>query len=150
MDDKGFLIGRLPALLGGEDGEMRRAMKLKAVEDGKPLPAEENAACYREVMSFASTYLRKHEFEPGQAVQWKPEMRDRNLPRYGQPAVVLEVLREPVVCRDDPTRNIAPDQYDLILAIMCPDGFVFTVMADSRRYEPYTGATFESLYGDEG
>jgi hypothetical protein len=37
-----------------------------------------------------------HAFEPGDLVCWKPGLKNRRVPAYGTPAVVLEVLDAPI------------------------------------------------------
>ena len=50
-------------------------------------------------MDFVIDYNRQQEpFKPGDLIVWKPQMKDRKMPEYGQPIMVLEVF-SPV--RDD-------------------------------------------------
>ena len=37
-----------------------------------------------------------HPFKPGELVCWKPGLKNRRLPAYGTPAVVLEVIDPPI------------------------------------------------------
>ena len=37
-----------------------------------------------------------HQFAPGDLVAWKPGLKNRRVPRYGEPAVVVSVLDAPV------------------------------------------------------
>ncbi|MEA3642104.1 MAG: hypothetical protein VBE63_19505 [Lamprobacter sp.] len=39
---------------------------------------------------------QQHPFKPGDLVCWKPGLRNRRVPAYGAPAVVLEVLDQPI------------------------------------------------------
>lgn len=76
-------------------------------------------------------------FEKGDLIQFKPGMKDRKAPEVGQPAVVMEVLPEPL---KDPEAGFgdhyATCQYDLIIGVFLKGDFI-QFYADSRRYEPF-------------
>ena len=40
--------------------------------------------------------IRRHAFAPGDLVTWKPGLKNKRLPAYGVPAVVVAVLAAPV------------------------------------------------------
>jgi hypothetical protein len=40
-------------------------------------------------------FQERHAFAVGDLVTWKPGLKNRRIPRYGQPAVVMEVLDPP-------------------------------------------------------
>ena len=88
---------------------------------------------------------RRHQFKPGDLVSWKPGLCNRRVPRYGRPAVVIEVLHDPV--RDD-TRDSADAYFreplDVVLGVFIEQGrhrgdFI-TWYFDSRRLQPWSPA----------
>jgi hypothetical protein len=88
---------------------------------------------------------RRHDFKPGDLVSWKPGLSNRRMPRYGRPAIVVEVLHEPVL--DD--AKDSGDAYfreplDIVLGVFIEQGrhrgdFI-TWHFDSRRFQPWTPA----------
>lgn len=86
---------------------------------------------------------RRHTFRPGDLVTWKPGMSNKRIPRPGRPAVVVEILPDPVM---DPTRD-AGDAYfreplDIVLGVFIEQGrhrgdFIAWHF-DSRRFQPWT------------
>lgn len=84
-------------------------------------------------------FLQTNQFARGSMVRWKPGMRVARLLAYGQPAVVLQVLREPLVDEDasvlDPSRSY---RCDLLIGVESTTGQFATFYADSRRLEHFT------------
>lgn len=84
-------------------------------------------------------------FRPGQIVQWKPGMKNRRLPEYGEAAIVMEVLNPPVY--DTSTElegtSLFREPLTLLLGINDKDGDFLTFHFDGRRFEV-------SLDGGEG
>ena len=88
---------------------------------------------------------RRHAFKPGDLVCWKPGLCNRRMPRAGMPAVVLEVLPDPVL--DD--AKDSGDAYfreplDIVLGVFIEQGrhrgdFI-TWHFDSRRFRPWAPA----------
>lgn len=76
-------------------------------------------------------------FRPGQIVQWKPGMKNRLIPVYGEPAIVMEVLNPPVF---DPNKDLDGtslyrEPLNLVLGIQEADGDFLTFHYDARRFE---------------
>lgn len=88
---------------------------------------------------------RRNDFKPGDLVCWKPGLCNRRMPRYGRPAVVVEVLHEPVL--DD--AKDSGDAYfreplDIVLGVFLEQGRhrgdFLTWHFDSRRFQSWTPA----------
>ena len=76
-------------------------------------------------------------FRPGQIVQWKSGMKNRLIPAYGEPAIVMEVLNPPVFDTNkelDGTSLYREPLY-LVLGIQDVDGDFLTFHYDGRRFE---------------
>lgn len=86
---------------------------------------------------------RRHVFMPGDLVCWKPGLCNRRVPRPGRPAVVVEVLHEPVL--DDEKDSGGPyfrEPLDIVLGMFVEQGrhrgdFI-TWHFDSRRFQPWS------------
>ena len=75
--------------------------------------------------------------KPGQIVQWKPGMKNKRIPDYGEPAIVMEVLSLPIFDTDsfDAGTKYFREPLSLILGIHDPDGDFALFHYDGRRFE---------------
>jgi hypothetical protein len=123
--------GRSLELVGG--GEERRLDASRRCAD--------LLAGYRQFTSGAEKSL-----QPGMLAQWKPGMKNRKMPEYGVPMVVVEILAEPIVDATFDSGSIYyRERLDVILGFIDGDDRDFSVLHyDSRRFEPYKGIGLES------
>ncbi len=74
---------------------------------------------------------------PGMVVTWKLGLRNKRFPRYGQPAIVVQVLAEPIL---DEVENAGHTYWreplDVVLGMLDPEGDMLTWHYDSRRFRP--------------
>lgn len=88
-------------------------------------------------------FKRRHDFAPGDLVTWKPGLKHKRYPRYGQPAVVLEVLATPVL---DPQNEAGATYFreplDVVVGVLWDEGTdrgeLIAFHFDSRRFQPWT------------
>lgn len=88
--------------------------------------------------------MERHAFAPGDLVGWKPGMKNKRVPRYGQPAVVIEVLETPVLDGiEEAGSTYFREPLDLVLGMIWDSppgrGDLVTFHFDSRRFQPWTG-----------
>lgn len=110
--------------------------------DDEPLadPRDDLAALLRERYQ---ALQQRHAFAPGDLVTWKPGLKNKHAPGYGQPAVVVEVLTRPLHDRDDEAGSpYFREPLDLVLGVL-PDagpaqGQLLLWHFDSRRFQPWT------------
>ena len=79
-----------------------------------------------------------HSFTKGQFVKWKPGLKNRKFPDYGEPAIVTAVLPSPTF---DPSEVTAGSPYfqeplTFVLGTYRDDEFL-EFRLDSRRFEPF-------------
>lgn len=76
-------------------------------------------------------------FHPGQIVQWKSGLKNRRLPEYGQPAIVMDVLNPPVydTSKDLAGSNLFREPLTLVLGLHDSDGDFLCYHFDGRRFE---------------
>lgn len=90
------------------------------------------------LLELADRFMQKHEYREGDVVKWKPGLQMMSLPAVNQPAVVLELLDEPVIDHEaelgDPARSI---RCDMMIGFMVDDQRMVTTLADSRRFDPF-------------
>ena len=84
-----------------------------------------------------------HNFRTGQFVRWKPGLKNKPLPAYGDAAVVIEVLTSPVFDRRGGAESESPlfrEPLDLVLGLFTNNNEDFQILHfDSRRFEPFPG-----------
>ncbi|EIC22782.1 hypothetical protein [Thiorhodovibrio frisius] len=90
----------------------------------------------------ARLFAQTHRFAPGDLVTWKPGLKNRRVPRNGQPAVVLEVLSAPVFDSEkDAGSAYFREPLDLVLGLFLEDGphrgDFLNWHFDSRRFQPW-------------
>jgi hypothetical protein len=85
------------------------------------------------------SFLKKYYFEKNQIVKWKPALRNRLFPLKNQPAIVVDLLKEPVFNSDRKTGSpYFREPLDIILGFIDEQqGYFITFYYDSRRFKPY-------------
>jgi hypothetical protein len=111
-----------------------RAIRLADVATSDS-PAELH--CHK-LMELAERMDRFHSFTKGQFVKWKPGLKNRKFPDYGEPAIVTAVLPSPIF---DPSETTAASPYfqeplTFVLGTYRDDDFL-EFRLDSRRFEPF-------------
>jgi hypothetical protein len=85
-------------------------------------------------------FKKTHEFKPGDLVEWKKGLKNRKLPPQGFPAIVIQVLKEPIYDTEkDSGSAYFREPLDIVLGIIEREGVFNQYYYDSRRFEPYTG-----------
>jgi len=81
---------------------------------------------------------REQTLRPGMLAMWKPGLKNRRFPTYGQPAIVVERLAAPLL--DHETETGSPyyrEPLDVLLGILYRNGDFLVYHFDSRRFQPY-------------
>ena len=79
-----------------------------------------------------------HSFAKGQFVKWKPSLKNRQFPDYGEPAIVTAVLPSAIY---DPSEVAAASPYfqeplTFVIGVFKDDDLL-EFRVDSRRFEPF-------------
>ncbi len=85
----------------------------------------------------AELFEERNALEVGMLVQWKPGMSDKKKPLYGEPAIVLEVLSQPIY--DTEAKCGSPyfrQPLDIILGVLDQNNDLLILHNDSRRFMP--------------
>jgi len=79
---------------------------------------------------------REQSLRPGQLAIWKPGLKNRRFPAYGQPVIVVAVLEAPIIDHeDDAGVTYFREPLDLLLGILHPDGSFLIYHFDSHRFQ---------------
>jgi hypothetical protein len=79
-------------------------------------------------------------FKLGAILQWKQGLRNRGIPEYGQPAIVMDASFEPIILDEAEFkgRPVCMERLDIQIGVVDEHGGLETIHVDSRRLEPYT------------
>ena len=81
---------------------------------------------------------REIALRPGRLAVWKPGLKNRRFPHYGEPAMVVELLDPPLLDHEDETGTpYYREPLNLLLGILHRDGDFLVYHFDRRRFQPY-------------
>lgn len=95
----------------------------------------------KQILKELTERLDQHNvFQKGQFVRWKPGLKNRKFPDYGEPAIVTGVLPTPIL---DPSETAAASPYfqeplNLVIGIFQEEDLL-EFRVDGRRFEPADG-----------
>jgi len=93
---------------------------------------------YKLLQKKVDSLLNMHTFKKKQLVKWKEGLRNKKLPKDNEPAMVLEVLSEPLIQHETETGTpYFREPLDLVLAVLDEDNDLVVFHYDSRRFEPF-------------
>jgi len=83
--------------------------------------------------------LEPHEFKAGDLVKWKEGLKNKKRPYPNQPAVVVQLLENPLIDRvgEDAGSPYYREPLDIILGLFDDDDEFLMFYYDKRRFEPY-------------
>jgi hypothetical protein len=85
----------------------------------------------------------KHTLRPGMVVTWKPGLKNRRIPAYGKPGIVVSILETPVFDEEESGSTYFREPLDIVIGIFLDSGehrgdfLVFHT--SSERYQPWYG-----------
>jgi hypothetical protein len=127
--------------------ELREALVtrlLSDLESAKAVSTEaKDATAMAEELQERLQQLQKNStFTQGELVEWKPGLRNKNRPAYGEPAVIVEKLSEPIFSLTDESGSAYfREPLDLIAGVIdTSDGHFDLYHYDSRRFQPFDRA----------
>lgn len=82
---------------------------------------------------------RERVLRPGMLAMWKPGLKNRRFPRYGEPVIVVGLLEQPIINPDQEAGSpYFHEPLDLLLGVVRGEEQEFLVYhADRRRFQPY-------------
>ena len=83
-------------------------------------------------------FVRETAFVPGSLVKWKPGLKNKRRPAYKEPAVVVELLADPVVgSEDEPGSSYFREPLDLKIGVLNDEKELVIYHVDSHRFMDY-------------
>ena len=126
----------------GNEGERERARDqvLKLLSSMQDSSSKGLIDIEKYIENLKDLYRRlkeKNEIKTGDIVKWKKGLKNKNLPRYDEPSIVVDVLKEPII--DPAAQNAGTpyfnEQLDLVLGIITEDDNFLTFYYSSDRFE---------------
>ena len=115
-------------------------LKLLAQLRNGPVAKSYGEADGQKLQAAYDGFFQTHTFQLRQLVKWKSGLKNKMLPKEGQPAIVLEVLEETLdQVERDPGSPYFREPLDIVLGVIDEDGDFMTFHFDKRRFEPYSG-----------
>ncbi|ATD06859.1 hypothetical protein SIO17_07415 [Pseudoalteromonas piscicida] len=148
MSESNDSISKLLALIS-EGKNQEKIVKTESIQDDdlikqfliKKMNASENLSKEDKVDLLCKrykTFLDKYTFEVGMLVSWKQGLKNKGVVAYGEPAIVVDYLAEPIF---DEERGAGSPYFmeplDLVQAFLDEDNDFMIFYADSRRFMPY-------------
>lgn len=85
-----------------------------------------------------TSLMNKSNFNVGDIVKWKPNFRNRELPEYDEPLIILEILETPILDKEEgPSSTYFNEPLDMIVGMIAEEGEFITFYYDSRRFEHF-------------
>ena len=102
------------------------------------LPEEKSMAPELLQSHYESYTKQDPKIREGALVQWKDWMKNRSTPAYGEPAIVVKVLDEPILFQDsDPDSPSYLEHLDMVLGVLGEDSEFIVRCYDSNRFKAY-------------
>lgn len=102
-----------------------------------PGSSEGDAVTPEELKEAYDKFQKGYEFNPGMLLKWKNGLKNREYPKYNEPAIIMEVLAPPIQNQEEESGSAYfREPMDLIMGVKIGDKFL-TFHYDGRRFEPY-------------
>lgn len=83
-------------------------------------------------------YEQKVDFKVGDIIKWKDQLKNRKIPDYNEPIIIMEMLEEPFFdTKADVGSAYFNEKYDIKAGILQGDALL-TFYFDSNRFELFT------------
>jgi hypothetical protein len=124
------------ALNEDPEGKLLKRMLARQLAETEWTDPAEGTKRSDELKERLATFLKASVFRRGQLVKWKPKLKNRKRPAYGEPAIVVDVLDTPVFDgKEEAGSAYFREPLDIILGVIDVDGDFATFHFDSRRFD---------------
>jgi hypothetical protein len=120
--------------------ELLQRLLAAELEVRKRKTPEEAARLGRDLEERFKALQESYKFVPGMLVEWKPGLRNKKRPLYGEPFLVVDILEQPIIdSHEDSGSPYFHEPLDLIAGLLDSDGDLMLFHLDSRRVQPFQG-----------
>lgn len=90
------------------------------------------------LISYRKSILEEGEFKEGDLVQWKDGLKNRRFPDYNEPAIIMEVLDEPIYNEDEePASPYYNEPLTIKIGFLVDERDFITYLVNQRRLEKF-------------
>lgn len=114
--------------------ELRREMEGDSQEKA-PMSQEEAVALGEKLRTLRAAYEAKETFSPGDLVSWKPGLKDKTVPAYGEVGIVMQVLPGEVDAKEESASPYFRQPIDLAVGLIFRDGDFNIFRFDAARMQ---------------
>lgn len=123
----------LPELNEEEKKDLLKVLIRKALEERKKTDDDAPAKLELLKKSF-EIYSQDSNFNIGDIVKWKTQMKNRKVPDYDEPVIIIEKLEAPIInLTDEIGSAYYNEKYDIKIGIMRDNTFL-TYHFESKRF----------------
>ena len=149
MSDSEEELQALSKLMGDPSSAdaLRRAVDRLARERSAEASRRRDPTRVRQLRALYESYAAgAPEVKPGDLVQWKQGLKNRRLPEYDEPVVVIKVLPETTYStNEDAGSAYFQEPLTMVLGVMDSDGELVAFHFDGARFMPFAPATIDEV-----
>lgn len=121
-----------------DNPKLQELLKALQEAESKPYSAERAASVAASLRARFDLFVKEHRFAPGTLAVWKPGLRNKKKPEYGEPVIVIEHMADPIYGGNDNSGTpYFREPLDLAAGFVDSDGDFIQFYFDSRRFQPF-------------
>lgn len=136
MEEKNDLVKVISSLEGKDSKELIKALFKSVIQKENQRNTFSPSETIKKLSEIKADFDKGYEFKPNDIVKWKANLKNKTIPDYGEPAIVLEVLREPVFDEKETGSTYFREPLNIILGILA-EGELISFHYDSRKFQPF-------------
>jgi hypothetical protein len=114
--------------------------ELKSEQDNsdEPLSIDEQNKIASQLQGIHKNFLVLHDFKVGSLVIWKDNLKNKRMPKNYEPAIVIEILDNPVFDKEDSGSPYFREPLNMIIGVLGKEDEMLLFHVDSRRFRPFS------------
>lgn len=116
--------------------ELLKVLLKKALEDKE----KENADIPSKIellKELSKSYQKENDFKVGDIIKWKEQLKNRKLPDYNEPVIILEIIEEPFINEKEQFGSMYFNEKLDIKVGIYRDNSLLTFHFDKQRFEQF-------------
>jgi hypothetical protein len=114
--------------------DLLKVLLKNALEDNKK-EIIDNPQKIEILKELRNSYEKKYDFKVGDIIRWKNKLKNRKLPEYEEPIIILEILDEPIYnTKEQVGSTYFNEKIDIKIGVI-KDNSLLTFYLESARFE---------------
>lgn len=126
----------VPELNEEQKKDLLKILLKRTLEDNKNEDID-NPRKIETLKRLKELYEKKYDFKVGDIIRWKNQMKNRKLPEYNEPVILLEILENPIVNSNEQIGSTYFNENNDIKVGLIKENSLLTFYFDSTRFELY-------------